>query len=360
MSIHGKDGFEIDRITKYLSFHVSQKRFFENEALSSKRFNVYSLSTNHVMDDALVTEVLNLRFQILRFTKVTKLDVSAEGMRPTVFLKWTDNLYELFQYPEEFLKRCCVLEMRQGVAPITVVDYKGRRKVPPPSNKRKIPVNGVDIGIYPLYIVPSPRSVPDYTNDANEISLYKFSKWLSKMTGMALTLDLPDHLSFNVTTRGIGPRVTYDDPDDYYKVPSQAQDFEDDPIEPLPQSSQNNPPASPPSQSQPDEDWFSWNVPLLPASQVQPSSSSMTTPIRPSVPQNNPPAYRQAKRLYHTPYDGKPVDFNKLLLLDEDDAQSSVQKPDETSSQPSPDYDQNEDASSSESDSKFQRIEDFL
>lgn len=376
MSATGNDEFDIVRITEYLTFHISQKRFFSNDPRSEKEFNVFSLTKDHDDDDELVTKVLNLRFQFLNFRRVKELNPN-ENEKPTIFIKWYEPVFALFRYPVDFLDRCCVIKMIEGVAPITHVDVGGRRTIPPTTNKREIPVNGVSISIFPLYIVRKWGVLPPYTNDTNELSLYWLSDWLSRITKMNLLLELPDHMSLNKKIRKHAEKVEYEDPNAPVELPSQAQHMSQDDyinlddIQTQSTSEQTNDgSSSSSSEGESTEDWIAQyekqatdkQTPSPFFNRVVPTqrtaSSSFVTPNRPTMPQNYQPFIRDSKHLYiHTPR--RNVDLAKLLLLDEDDEKSdtSGSKPNETSKPPSK---EDSDDDSSDFESKFQRIEDFL
>lgn len=377
MSVGDGDEFDISRITEYITIHISQKRFFENQPYSDKKFNVFSLSENHKVEDALVTKVLNLRFQFLNFTQVETLTPD-EDEYPTIFIKWDGPALDLFGYPAEFLNRCCVIEMIEGVASIPFVDAGGRRTIPPSGNKRDIPVNGVNVSIFPLYIVKKWKPLPDFTNDTNELSLYWLSDWLGGITNMNLLLDLPDHMSLNEEVRERAEKVEYDDPNAPVEYPSQAQHMsQEDRIDldniQTQSTSEQTPESSSSSSSEESlsgEDWlaeyqkppvgkqtpssfFNRTVPA-----PSPTNSSFTTPNKPTVPRNDQPFRRASKHLY-IDVPRKNVDLRKLLLLDEDEEKpvDSGSNPD-IISKPPPKEDSDDD--SSDFNLKFQRIEDFL
>lgn len=317
------------RITQYSTDLISQKRLFVHQPYDHKRFNVYPLSGDITKDDELVTDVLNLRFPILSFEETTHLDFFNASEKPTIFIKWPEDMDNLARFPDSFLKKCCILEMRRGMAPISRFDYEGNRTVPPARQTNTVTINGVDVKVFALYIVPVGSFIPQYTDDSNELSFYELSGWLSGMVNMNLHIPLPDYLSLDVETRASAEKHEYTDPEVYERMnapvsPAQhysqelaEYNYTDEPVETFPVIKEEEKEltfeANAPDEKDKPSTSFSSYTPKSEPSQ----SSSFTTPQKPTSYFPQAPMIDRVKRV--APTSAKKLDLFKILLLDEDE-----------------------------------------
>lgn len=244
---------DITRITEYSTDTISQKHHFEVRPSEWKVVNVYFLSEGSEHDrDTLVT-ALNMRFPILMFEEISKIDFYSTKERPAVIVKRSSDNDNLNRFPAEFLKRCCILELFISMAPTTTPR--------PRSKTRTVVINGTTVSVFVFYMVRSGKMLPRYTNDSNEISFSDLSAWLSDQIRLNVFISLPDRL-----LEGAGGDQSSDESNEYtdpevyereYRPVSAAQeiDWNDFPSQsPLSQSSQPSSSSSSLSMRERDEE----------------------------------------------------------------------------------------------------------